>query len=55
MASKKYNKKIAKQTAKAIRRAPKWVIVIAVILVIAIVGGYFVYDRFFKQKEQALG
>jgi len=55
MAKRSYNKKVAKQTAKAIRRAPKWVVVLAIILVIAIAGGYFVYDRYFKKKQDAVG
>ena len=51
MANRKVTKKQAKAAAKAISKAPVWVIVTALILVSLIVGGYFVYTKFFQKKS----
>ena len=49
------SKKTRKQAEKIIKKLPTWVIVVAIILVVVIVAGYFVYDKYFKEKPQAKG
>ncbi len=49
--TKKSYKRQTKQAVKQLKKAPVWVIVVAVILVIAIGVGYFAYIKFFKKDE----
>lgn len=53
--ARKYTKKQRRAVENAIKRAPTWVIVVAIILVIAIVAGYFVYTKYFKKEIEAKG
>ncbi len=55
MSKRKYTKKEARQAAKVLKRSPKWVVVTAFLLVVAIVVGYFIYARFFKKPQDAMG
>ncbi len=50
MAKRKYSKKRTKAVEYAIRKSPKWVVVLCFILIVAIGLGYFAYNKYFKEK-----
>ncbi len=53
MAKRNYKKQYrqAKATAKQLKKAPKWVIAVALILVVVLVGGYFIYTKLFNNDK----
>lgn len=53
MAKRTYKKQYrqAKSAAKQIKKASAWAIVMAIILLIVAVGGYYVYNNYFKKEE----
>ena len=55
MATKSQKRKAVKAAEKAIKKSPKWVIITAIILVVVIVGGYFIYTKFFKKSKPLTG
>ncbi len=55
MAKRKYSKKAHRTAVKAIKKAPKGVVVVCFVLVLAILGGYFIYNKFFKPTKPVVG
>ena len=55
MASRKSRRYAKKAAREVVKRSPKWVIVTAIILLIIIAGGYFVYTKFFKKPLPITG
>ena len=55
MAKRKYTKRQKKAVEYAIRKSPRWVIVLCSILVVAIGLGYFAYNKYFKEKTPPKG
>lgn len=54
MAKKKYTKKQKKAAEAALRKTPKWIIAVAIVLIIVLVACYFVYDKYYKKSEPPL-
>lgn len=55
MATKKQRRQAQKAAEKAIKKAPAWLIITAIILIAAIVAGYFIYTKFFKKPAPLSG
>ncbi len=50
-----YYSRYKREARKAIKRAPKWALVLAFVLAVVCVLGYFVYDKYFKNQPLAVG